>query len=287
MARNLRVEYPGAVYHVISRGNAKQKIFLNDFDYSIFLGILLKTVKRFNWLCHAYCLMSNHYHLLIETPDGNLSAGMREVNGVYGLRFNKGHKRVGHVFQDRYKAILIEKEVYLLELCRYIVLNPVRAGIVESPGDYIWSSYRQTAGLFKKEDSLLHADWVLSQFGNNLDSARREYIRFVADGIDISSPFDEVQGRIVLGGDEFTKNIGEYLDDSRELLDIPRDQRFIDRPTLEELFATDIARGSRSRNQKIYDAHVRYGYNQKKISRHLGLHFSTISRIISSVEKNQ
>lgn len=115
----------------------------------MFLEVLSEVCERFNWECHAYCLMSNHYHLLIETPDANLSQGMRQLNGVYTQRFNRVHGRVGHVFQGRYKGILVEKDSYLLELARYIVLNPVRAGMVRSAKDWPWSSYRATCGQIK------------------------------------------------------------------------------------------------------------------------------------------
>ena len=130
MARPLRLEYPGAVYHLTSRGNARQDIFAGDADREKFLSILAATVGRYKWLCHAYCLMDNHYHLLLETPDPNLSLGMRMLNGVYTQTFNRDHQRVGHVFQGRYKAVLVEKDAHLVELCRYIVLNPVAAGMV-------------------------------------------------------------------------------------------------------------------------------------------------------------
>jgi len=118
MARPLRIEYPGAIYHVTSRGNARQSIYQDDKDRQRFLGILDDVVKRFNWICHSYCLMSNHYHLLIETVDGNLSAGMRQVNGIYTQYINNRHHSTGHVFQGRFKAILVDKDAYLLELCR-------------------------------------------------------------------------------------------------------------------------------------------------------------------------
>ena len=136
MARPLRLEFPGAVYHVTSRGNARAAIFLDDEDRPIFLGVLGAVVARFGWLCHAYCLMDNHYHLLLETPDPNLSRGMRQLNGVYTQRFNRRHGRVGHVLQGRFKAILVDRDGYLLELARYLVLNPVRAGRVKDPGRY-------------------------------------------------------------------------------------------------------------------------------------------------------
>jgi len=145
MARPLRIEFPGAVYHVTARGNARAAIFLNDDDRRRFLALLTETAGRRGWTCHAYCLMDNHYHLMLETAAANLGRGMRQINGVYTQRFNRAHDRVGHVFQGRYKAILVEKQAYLLELCRYVVLNPVRAGMVAAPGDWAWSSYRRMA----------------------------------------------------------------------------------------------------------------------------------------------
>src|SRR3989339_1664941 len=131
MTRPLRIEYPGAVYHVTSRGNEKKAVFKDDQDRESFLNTLYRVNKRYNWLCHAYCLMTNHYHLLIETPNANLSTGMRQLNGVYTQALNRRRNRVGHVFQGRYKAVLVQKDNHLLELCRYIVLNPVRAGLVD------------------------------------------------------------------------------------------------------------------------------------------------------------
>ena len=128
MTRPLRLEFPGALYHVTARGNARQGIYLDDQDRHLFLSVLSEVVGRFAWICHAYCLMDNHYHLLIETPQANLSLGMRQLNGVYTQRLNRRHARAGHVFQGRFKAILVERDAYLLKLARYIVLNPLRAG---------------------------------------------------------------------------------------------------------------------------------------------------------------
>jgi REP element-mobilizing transposase RayT len=145
MARPLRLEFAGATYHVTARGDGREDIYLSDADRRLFLAVLGSVAERFNWTIHAYCLMSNHYHLLVETPEGNLSKGMRQLNGVYTQDFNRTHHRVGHVFQGRYKAILVEKEAYLLELVRYVVLNPVRAGMVRTPGEWPWSSYRATS----------------------------------------------------------------------------------------------------------------------------------------------
>ena len=147
MARSLRIEYEGAVYHVTSRGNARADIFLCDDDREMFLDVLDYVVERFGWLCHAYCLMSNHYHLMIETTQANLSRGMARLNGMYTQRFNRKYKRVGHVFQGRYKSIIVDKDAYLLELSRYIVRNPVAAGMVDDVSDWSWSSYQAMVGV--------------------------------------------------------------------------------------------------------------------------------------------
>jgi len=147
MSRPLRVELAGALYHVKSRGDRREALYDDDADREAFLDVLAEVVERYNWVCHGYCLMTNHYHLLIETVDGNLSKGMRQLNGIYAQASNRRHSRVGHLFQGGFKGILVDKDAYLLELSRYVVLNPVRAGIVSGPEDWRWSSYRATMGL--------------------------------------------------------------------------------------------------------------------------------------------
>lgn len=127
-------------------GLRREAIFEDDEDRRVFLSTLAEVVERFHWICHAYCLMTNHYHLVVETPDANLSKGMRQLNGVYTQASNRRHGRVGHLFQGRFKGILVDKEGYLLELTRYVVLNPVRAGMVAQPGQWSWSSYRAMVG---------------------------------------------------------------------------------------------------------------------------------------------
>ena len=145
MARPLRIEFAGALYHITSRGDGQDEIFLGGEDRDLWLNILGHICERFNWVVHAYCQMGNHYHILIETPDGNLSKGMRQLNGVYTQHVNRAHARVGHLFQGRYKGILVEKEAYLLELARYVVLNPVRAGMVAAPEDWQCAVYALAA----------------------------------------------------------------------------------------------------------------------------------------------
>ena len=147
MARQLRLEYPGALYHLTARGNEQQPIFHDDVDRQQFLQLFGYEILQQRWRCYAYCLMGNHYHLLVETPESNLSRGMRRLNGSYAQRFNWRHQRVRHLLQGRFKSLVVERETYLLELCRYVVLNPVRAGMVATPADWPWSSYGATAGL--------------------------------------------------------------------------------------------------------------------------------------------
>ncbi len=178
MARPLRIELPGALYHVTSRGDGREDIYRGDTDRLAFLAVFGDVCERFNWWAHAYCRMTNHYHLLVETPDGNLSKGMRQLNSVYTQRFNAQRGRCGHVFQGRYKAIIVQKESYLTELSRYVVLNPVRARMVARPEVWHWGSYRATLGEAPCPPWLLR-DWLLSMFGGTKRAAVSAYRKFV------------------------------------------------------------------------------------------------------------
>lgn len=280
MARPLRIEFDGAVYHVTSRGNERRPVFRDDSDRKAFLNILTQVNRRFHWLCHAYCLMGNHYHLVIETPEGNLSKGMRALNGIYTQGFNKRHRRVGHLFQGRYKAILVDKDSYLLEVCRYVVLNPVRAKMVRKPEDWLWSSYRATAGRIQAPSNLT-VDWLLGQFGRSLKDARREYREFVRAGIGETALWDSVRGQSLLGGDDFVDRLKDYLAGRKLPREIPRSQRYLGRPTLERLFSEGVRRVKEKRDRKMVEATERYGYSQKEVAKHLGLHYSTVCRIVN------
>jgi putative transposase len=280
MARPLRIEYDGAVYHVTSRGNARKPIYRDDTDRGTFLDVLHKVNEKFNWLCHAHCLMNNHYHLIIETPDGNLSKGMRQLNGVYTQLFNKLHHRVGHIFQGRYKAILIQKESHLLEVCRYVVLNPVRAKAVTRPEQWQWSSYRGMAG-FEKPHPSLTTDWVLGQFGASRTEAERRYREFVRNGVGVGRIWKEVRGQSLLGEEGFAEELMGYVKGQRDVREIPRSQRYADRPTLEKIFTAEIVGKKKKRDKNIVDAVERYGYSQREIAEHLGMHYTTISRIVN------
>jgi putative transposase len=277
MGRPLRIEFPGAIYHITSRGNAQQPIYISDKDREDFLKLLGDVVTRHRWLCHAYCLMNNHYHLLVETPVGGLSAGMRQLNGMYTQHFNFLHRRVGHVLQGRFKAILIERESYLLELSRYIVLNPVRANIVSDPAAWNWSSYRATAGQGMRPP-WLSTDWILSQFATNRSEAHEEYCDFVRDGYTKESPWKDLQGGIYLGSQTFC----ERFQRAELLEEVPREQQRPVRPLLETVF---VSAGTRS--QQVLKAHREYGYSLKEIAKHIGVHYTTVSRWLHAAEQDE
>ncbi len=279
MARALRIEYVGAVYHTTSRGNEKKAVFLDDEDRISFLEILEEVTERFRWLCHAYCLMDNHYHLLIETPEGNLSKGMKHLNGMYTQAFNRKNHRVGHLFQGRYKAVLIEKESHLLEVARYVVLNPVRAKMVENPSKWKWSSYKATAGFCKTPDYLT-VDWVLGRFGKDSKIAEKNYRKFVSEGMKDTDIWKHVRGQMLLGGIDFANAFKEVLKEKRDAREIPKLQRYIDRPDLSKIFTERLLKKREQRDEMIVRSVMQYGYDQAEVANYLGIHYSTVSKIV-------
>ncbi len=228
--------------------------------------------------------MENHYHLLIETLDANLSKGMRELNGVYTQGFNQRYRRVDHLFQGRYKATLVEKDNHLLSLCRYVVLNPVGVGLIKRPEQWKWSSYRATVGLAKRS-SFLATDWVLSQFGERRKVALEKYRKFAMEGIDKESPWETLKGQIFWGTDEFTKRLSGLLGEKESIKEVPRVQRYVARPSLGDLFKRKKGKDRTVEDRTIYDAYVRYGYTMKEIADHLSFHYATISRAIKRIER--
>ena len=274
MARPLRIEFAGALYHLTSRGDRREDIYLDDADRVMFLEVLAEVCDRFRWVCHAYCLMSNHYHLLIETRESTLAKGMRQLNGVFTQRSNRRHHRVGHVFQGRYKAILVQKEAYLLELARYVVLNPVRGGMVRSARDWPWSSYRATAG-WSEAPSWLTIDWLLSAFGARRKAAMEAYRRFVSEGKGSSSPWEELKRQVYLGDEAFVDRMLASLDGDAPLAEVPSTQH---RPPPKPL--AHYAQVNRERDTAIVAAYRSGGYSMKAIGDHFGLHYSMISRIV-------
>jgi REP element-mobilizing transposase RayT len=279
MARKPRIEFPGAVYHVTSRGNAKADIFDGDDDRVDFLRILADTVERCRWVVTAYCLMDNHYHLLVETPEGNLGKGMQLLSGTYTTRFNRRRNRVGHVFQGRYKAILVEKDSHLLAVARYVVLNPVKANMVESAADYIWSSYLATIGKVKAP-KWLDVDGLLANFHSQRSKAVKAYVKF-AQGDSTKSPFESLRWGVALGSDSFLEELKPLLEeasgrDRSSLLDK-------ERPSLINVFSGWGNR--RERDELMCQAHDRWGYTLEEIGKHLGLHYTSVSRAMKRLRE--
>ncbi len=274
MARPLRLEFPGALYHVTSRGDRQEDIFSDNDDRQLFYDVLDEVYERYNWRIHSYCLMSNHYHLLIETPDANLSSGMRQLNGVYTQRFNSKQHRVGHVFQGRYKAILVQKDSYLLELSRYIVLNPVRARMVRAAKDWPWSSYRATVGQ-TEIPACLYVDWLLSVFSKQRKTAIRQYKQFVADGKGQPSPWEQLKNQVYLGNEQFVKRMQAKLDLKKDLSEIPIAQKRVAAKPL-----SYYIKRYKDRDRGIIEAYASGAYSMKEIGEYVGLHYSWVSRVI-------
>jgi putative transposase len=285
MARPLRIEYDGALYHVTSRGNERKPIFKDDGDRELFLTTLWQVSERFHWLCHAYCLMGNHYHLVIETPDGNLSKGMRQLNGVYTQAFNRRHHRVGHLFQGRFKGILVQKESHYLEVCRYVVLNPIRAKAVKQPREWAWSSYRATGGL-AAVPRCLKVEEILSHFGQRRGPAQEKYREYVGEGIAGATIWENLEAQSLLGLEGFADALRGHVTGKETVREIPKGQRLIGRASLKKLF-DKAGKGKAIRDRLISKAVNEHGYSQIEVARHLKLHYSTISRLIKSVNEEQ
>ncbi|MCU7960623.1 MAG: transposase [gamma proteobacterium symbiont of Bathyaustriella thionipta] len=279
MARPLRIEFSGALYHVTSRGDGQEDIYRNDQDREVYLEVLAEVKKRYNWSIHAFCLMSNHYHLLVETPDANLAKGMRHLNGVYTQRYNRLHKRVGHVFQGRYKAILVQKENYLLELARYIVLNPVRARMARSAKDWSWSSYRATAGL-TETCPWLTTDWILARFSRRKQAAMQQYRAFVSEGRNQPTPWDSLKKQIFLGDERFIDAMQQKIVSGQDLSEIPSSQK---RPRAKPL--SYYAGKYKDRDTAILKSYESGAYSLKEIGDYYQLHYSRVSRIIRAKSK--
>jgi putative transposase len=274
VARPLRLEFPGALYHVTARGNERKPIVRDDVDRELWLQTAERAVSRCDWVVYAYCLMGNHFHLVVETPVPNLARGMRELNGVYAQRFNRRRHRSGHLFGGRYHALLIERESHLLELCRYVVLNPERVATpIERYDRYRWSSYRATAGS-ASAPGFLACGRVLELFARERAEAIRRYRAFVRAGLNRPEPKAEPLAEIYLGDRDFVRRRSRGRAASSE---VPRRQREPIRCSLEELLA--------SRSGGALAAAYREGYSLREVARVLGVHYSTVSRRLKLEER--
>lgn len=298
MPRPKRIHYEGAVYHVTSRGNERRKIFVDDADRWMFLRILEEMIEHNGVVCHAWVLMDNHYHLLLETPEANLSSAMKHLNAVYTQKFNQKHHRVGHLFQGRFKALVVEKDSYLKELCRYLVLNPVRARMVKHPRDWKWSSYRGTVGQ-EKPLKWMERDWILGQFGKNQKQAQMAYRKFVEEGMGKKdSPWDELHSRIYLGGKKFLDQVHEKGREHKNL-DVPKYQKEVVRRSPEEVLkriekvygvkAKEILKtGKRkfeARDAAIYLLKKESKLSLKAIGNRMGVGFSAVGNQWAKVKR--
>lgn len=275
MTRPIRIEFSGAVYHVTSRGDRREAIYEDAADRVAFLEVLAAVVADFNWVCHAYCLMGNHYHLVIETPDGNLAKGMRQLNGVFTQFSNRRHSRSGHLFQGRYKAILVDADSYLLELTRYVVLNPLRAGMVADPAAWPWSSYLATVGAVEAPDWLA-TDGLLAQFGQRRHAAVRRYVKFVVDGIDREPIWQHLNRQVFLGDDSFVARMqAKHRLKADGDINVPKSQRRPPATTLGKIAATH-----RDPSAAMAAAHASGQYSYQQIAEHFGVHFTTVGRVV-------
>jgi putative transposase len=288
MTRPLRIEFPGAIYHVTSRGDRREAIYRDDDDRLAQLDVIAQALDRFDAQALAYCLMGNHYHLVLHTRQPNLSRLMRHVNGVYTQSFNRRHTLVGHLFQGRFKAILVDRDAYLLALCRYVERNPVAAGLVSKPDDWPWSSCRAHMGAVATPvwlDSGGLYGGLLGRPATSLrDRARaaRTYAGLVADGSETETSFwrDGLRHQVFLGNDAFVARMQALATPfQRATVEVPSRQR--KRPgTLQ-----DCLDRSDDRSHALWLAYRECGITMTTMARELGLSVSRVSRIIAAAER--
>ncbi len=291
MARPLRITFPGAFYHITSRGNERKNIFKSKRDREKFLEYLESSTQRYIAVIHAYCLLDNHYHLLLETPSGNLSQIMRHINGAYTTYYNVKRKRSGHLFQGRYKAILVDVDEYAKELSRYIHLNPVRAKMVEAPEDYVWSSYQYYIGR-KKPPEWLTRDLILEYFNEKLSTAQQGYYEFVSELVNkkYDSPLNDTTSSTLLGSPDFIASIKEkYLAGKNPDKEIPALKELHEKISIQQISAlVDTVLGDEpplSRNVKLYLSRKYTGERLKDIGGHFGIGESGVSQATSRMTR--
>jgi len=285
MGRPLRIEFPGAHYHVTTRGNERKEVFKSQRDREKFLSYLESAVMRYGAVIHAYCLLNNHYHLLMETPSGNLSQIMQHINGAYTNYFNTKRKRSGHLFQGRFKAILIEADEYVTELSRYIHLNPVRAGMVKRPEEYPWSSYQDYVGE-RIAPEWLKTEFVLGYFGKKRSAAVGKYRKFVEDLLDkeYDSPLNAVVAATMLGCAEFIQEITERHIDGKQMdRDLPALRTLTNRPsmdTIDQVVKSLVGAQARLVEKTcIYLCHKYSGAKLKEIGERFGIGQSAVTQV--------
>lgn len=297
MGRPLRIEYPDAFYHVTARGNERKEIFKSEKDREQFLSYLESAVTRYGAVVHCYCLMTNHYHLLVETPAGNLSQIMQHINGAYTNYFNTKRKRTGHLFQGRYKGILVEADEYALQLSRYIHLNPVRLKADSELSDYSWSSYPEYIGK-RKAPEWLTTTFILGYFDTSQPAAQKRYRQFVEEmiGKEHESPLLQTVASTLLGTPEFIAAVQEqHLDGKTTDRNVPALNQLQKKPTIDriiEMAKNVIADDERlAAKAAIYLCHRHSGAKLKEIGERFGVKESAVSqssrRFAEDIEKDK
>ena len=279
MSRPVRIEFPGASYHVSSKSREEQIIFIDDDDRGVFLNVLENVISRFDWLVHSFALLDEHYDLVVEVPAANLSKGMRQLNGVYTQHFNRRHGLEGPIFRGRFKSILFEKKNYLLPLCRYVVTGPMRSGNLRNYSSYKWSSYRALAGQVKKPNYLYSTE-VWSYFAKRDKDAQRKYRDYVKQGVDAESPLADRKNQVLLGSSKFLNEMQPILQGERLSKRGPKAVKR--RRSLRMLFKKIGDQSRKERNDLIKTAHLDHGYTLMEIGDHLGLHYTTVSKVINA-----
>ncbi len=269
MARPLRIEFPGAVYFITCNGNANQNVFLDSEDGKSWIEVFERVCTRFDWDCFAYCLMGNRYMIVVETPEANLSKGMRQLNGIYTQSFNRRHKSGGHLFQGRFKSILVQKNKYLADLIRYVLFLPVKSGFVKHPQQFKWSSCKY---LFDREES---PGWINNHYLKSLyNDLNHEFSENNPPGDDILT---NIKKQIFLGDDEFISELQKYVNKDKDLREIPKIQRA--KPL------SEYVNSSESKEKAIAVAYLSGDYTLQQVADYFSLHYSTISRIVKEYEQ--
>lgn len=279
MARPLRIEFAGALYHVTARGDRREAIFVDDEDRAALLELLGEACSRFDLRSHAYCLMGNHYHLVLETARPNLSRALRHLNGVYTQRFNRRHQRVGHVFQGRYQAIVVDRDAYYLEVVRYVLLNPVRAKLVKHARQWAWSSYRAVMGRAPARGGV-DVPGLLSHFGATAGRARAAFARFIDEGAGQGTLWTHLNGQIYLGDERFAERLQMRLPSSGVSSEIPRLQR-----RGRVLPLAEYQRRHRERDEAMALAYRSGHYTMQAIAQHFSVHYATVSRAVRNARQ--
>lgn len=276
MARPLRIHVPGVPLHVMSRGNGKQPIFINRADYQHFLELLAASAKRFRVDCHSYALMPNHYHLMLRPSAFPISRMMQQLNGSYAQYFNLTHQHVGHVLHGRFKALMVEGDVYVLTLLRYVMRNPVEAGLSNTPATWPWSSYRATAGAVRVPSFLtLEPIWTMFDAADS-GRAQRRFAEFIA----LREGSATLLSALFFGSSEFGTMLSPKLEPTRDDREFTYAERFADRPALDVLLTN--GQDAQQRARAIQDAFCRHGYTLREIGEVLGCHPSTVWRRLKS-----